>query len=522
MLEEPTFIEGTEREDITQYEASPTLAQFHNSDAFIRALLGPFGSGKSVGCCWEILRRAMEMPACISGPNKGKKVSRWLVTRNTYGELQDTTMKTWFEWFPKHLGTWGETKMTHTLEFDGVEMEVMFRALDRPDHLAKLLSLELTGAWLNEAREQPLPIFEGIQGRVGRYPPIKDLYTEEQQRVYGDAVEAYQRGEGPLPPKPYFDCVILDTNMPDEDHWIPGMLDPDMPVPAGAHYRKMEGVGFFVQPSGLSPNAENLRNLKPGYYQNLASGKSPEWINVYINARYGFVVDGKPVYSEYQPHIHEDDTIDVVPGEPVYIGLDFGLTPAATFRQQINGQWRALDEIVTTRMTMEPFADEIKDMYRRRYSKCPIGAITGDPAGNAQSATREDENCFRVLAAKGVTALPAFTNDFTIRRESVAQPMLRLHLGGKALFVVGPRCKMLRKAYRGGYQYKRLQVSGDDRFQDKPNKNIYSHVAEADQYCALGAGAATPVTSSHHDEAHVRQRVARMQVKRSIQTGKRK
>ena len=30
------------------YNASPTMQEFHASDAFVRALLGPIGSGKSV------------------------------------------------------------------------------------------------------------------------------------------------------------------------------------------------------------------------------------------------------------------------------------------------------------------------------------------------------------------------------------------------------------------------------------------------------------------------------------------
>ena len=43
---------------------------------------------------------------------------------------------------------------------------------DVPESLKdkKLLSLELTGAWINEAREVPKAILEGLTGRVGRYP----------------------------------------------------------------------------------------------------------------------------------------------------------------------------------------------------------------------------------------------------------------------------------------------------------------------------------------------------------------
>ncbi len=54
--------------------------------------------------------------------------------------------------------------------------------------------------------------------------------------------------------------------------------------------------------------------------------------------------------------------------------------------------------------------------------------------------------------------------------------------------MISPACKVARKAMAGGYHFKRIQVSGDERYHDEPNKNIYSHVAEAGQYAMLGAG----------------------------------
>ena len=47
---------------------------------------------------------------------------------------------------------------------------------------------------------------------------------------------------------------------------------------------------------------------------------------------------------------------------------------------------------------------------------------------------------------------------------------------------------MLRKALSGGFCYKRVQVTGDERYMDKPDKNKYSHVAEALEYMLLGEG----------------------------------
>ncbi|MGE3479754.1 MAG: hypothetical protein AB7G80_09840, partial [Dongiaceae bacterium] len=52
----------------------------------------------------------------------------------------------------------------------------------------------------------------------------------------------------------------------------------------------------------------------------------------------------------------------------------------------------------------------------------------------------------------------------------------------------------LRKRFRGGYHYKRMQVSGEARYDDKPNKNKFSHVHDALQYMLLGAGEGRALT----------------------------
>ena len=54
--------------------------------------------------------------------------------------------------------------------------------------------------------------------------------------------------------------------------------------------------------------------------------------------------------------------------------------------------------------------------------------------------------------------------------------------------VIDPRGKTLRKARQGGYGYRRLAVAGEARFTDAPDKNRFSHVAEALQYALVGAG----------------------------------
>jgi hypothetical protein len=58
---------------------------------------------------------------------------------------------------------------------------------------------------------------------------------------------------------------------------------------------------------------------------------------------------------------------------------------------------------------------------------------------------------------------------------------------GKPAILIDRRCPQLIKGFEGGYAYKRMQVSGE-RFADKPDKNMFSHVHDAAQYLLLGAG----------------------------------
>jgi len=58
---------------------------------------------------------------------------------------------------------------------------------------------------------------------------------------------------------------------------------------------------------------------------------------------------------------------------------------------------------------------------------------------------------------------------------------------GKPAFIVDRRCSMLIKGFEGGYSYRRMEVSGE-RYADKPDKNMFSHVHDSLQYLMLGAG----------------------------------
>ena len=468
------------------FSSAPTIARFFKSDAFVRGLMGPVGSGKSYACCAEIFRRAVQQRP---SPRDGVKYSRWAIVRNTHPMLRTTTLKTWLELLPEHV--WGPVKysppITHHINLPprdgaaGIDMEVLFLALDDPKDVRKLLSLELTGAWVNEARELPKAVVDGLTHRVGRYPTKADG-------------------------GPSWRGVIMDSNPMDDDHWYYRLAEKDRPtgrfawdffrqpggvleVPLEDLPQEMPEAQGFIHQAGrwwqTNPKAENLRNLPTGYYDQLLGGKNLDWIQCYAKGEYTFVQEGRPVWPEFNDQMMAAD-LEPEPNVPVHIGLDFGLTPAAVFAQKLpDGRWHVLHELVSFDMGLERFCSMLKSDIEARFPRMEM-LVWGDPAGSQRDQIFET-TAFDHLKTHGILARPTATNEFRTRREALAIPMGRL-IDGKPGFMIDRRCLKLRKSLGGGYHFKRLAIgAGQERFRDVPDKNEHSHVGDAAGYCLLGS-----------------------------------
>lgn len=448
----------------------PITEAFHQDNSFVRGLMGPVGSGKSTACCFEVLSRALEQ---MPGPD-GIRRSRWAICRNTYPELKSTTIKTWMDWYQDLATMKWDTPITSNINISdigdgtGLELEVIFMALDRPDDVGKLRSLELTGGWMNEASEMEKAVLDMLTQRVGRFPS--------------------KRNGGPS-----WTGVIMDTNPPDDDSWWYKLAEEERP----------EIFRFFKQPGGLiqdmdpksptyqqyipNPLAENIQNHSLGYqyYLNQLYGKTEDWIRVFLLGQYGTTMDGKPVYPEWNEKVHYSEmALTPVQGMPILLSFDFGLTPACAFLQMNSrGQLLVLKELVSEDMGIRQFYSEVvRPVIRGEYSKHRVEAV-GDPAGNMRSQT-DEKTCMQELMELGILCEPAPTNEFVARRESVAYFLQRMS-GGEPGFVLDPSCKMLRKGFNGGYRYERLRVSGSARFKDRPVKDKFSHIHDALQYGCL-------------------------------------
>jgi hypothetical protein len=447
--------------DPLDYIATPTAAKFHNDTSLIRALLGPVGCGKSVACCMEIFRIMCSQEVGKDGYRRTKAVC----IRNTYPELVTTTLKTWKMLFPTpETGRIVHGSPTiHYFELGNIRAEVIFMSLGSEDDIKKLKSLECTVVWINECQYLFREAITVALERAMRYPPK----THSSTTQYG---------------------VILDTNPPDTNHWFFKLFEETKP----ANHKIFHYPPALIKTDGLwipNPKAENIENLELGYdyYLNQLPGQKDEYIKVMFCGEYGSSYNGRPVYPEYNDALHYSPSLKADPKLPLYLGFDFGLTPALLIAQFHNGQLRIIDELNTDYMGLSNFVKSmVTPLFSQYYSNYKIEMSVGDPSGNAGNPSDERITCFTILQNHGFATIPAKTNNFLTRKESVSRRLSNL-ADGEPAFVIGPKCQSLRKGMLGGYHYKALNTLsfGETKYSPEVDKNQYSHGQDCAQYIAL-------------------------------------
>lgn len=509
------------------FDAAPVCYDFLMAMNFVTGIMGPLGSGKSVTCCVKLMKLA-----CQQKPGRdGVRRTRWAIIRNTYPELKSTTLKTWLWAFPE--ANCGPVKYSHPVthhirinpseEFKwidrdagvykgtpGLDAEFMFMAMDREDDIKHLKSLDLTGAWLNEASEIPQGVIDMLTGRVGRFPAAEDV--------------------------PATWCgVIMDTNAPDDQNWwydkaekgegisvdfdlgIEGLdlswkffkQPPAVLEVEGAAtrwkicepgYESIEVMNNEVLPAAgrfwmVNPDAENLKYLRGGYYHQQIQNKTLDWINRYMQAKYIYMVDGRPWIPEYSDNIMGTTPLATIADLPLLGGLDAGggtLNPAAVIGQRgPYGDWRTLSELSLFDIGIENFSTALRGHVSQKYPRHAPPQYGLDPAGRGRDQIYEtavEEH----LRSRGINCQLAPTNNISTRREALVMPMGRMIVvNAKTVpgFMVDPSCKMLRAALSGKWYRRKVRMAGQDqRFEEKPSKNEWSHVGDAVSYMCLTFG----------------------------------
>jgi len=444
------------------YNPSPTFKKFHADKNFARIIVGCYGSGKTTGCLIDAVINTILMPPCLDGVRR----ARVLVVRNTFPELESTTIPTWNNWF----ADMGDIKkrmkapITFIHNFNDkngeIELHVLFLALNRPSDIQKLKSFESTFAILEEASELDREVFNHAKARIGRWPS-EQICTEKFDKK-----------------------IILPTNPPDESHWIYDIFEVQKP----------DKHSIYKQPPALlwkenklveNPAAENIENLKDGYgyYFDASLGQSKEFIKVFIEGKYGVLRSGQVVFPQYNDDLHSVEDIKIDNDFPIVMTADYGtVCPALVVGQYVYGQLRIIKEFWGMFLTM-------KELYQLEASPWLIQnaenfkpedlIVVGDPA-KTYGGNKDLEEC-------GLRVIDAPTNRIDRRISAVVTLLTTINASGQMCFCLSRKgCPKARAGFMRDYKYEELKTGQGIVYKDNPKKDHpVSDLHDGIQYHAL-------------------------------------
>lgn len=451
----------------------PVTARYLLDDHRVSGIVGPVGGGKTLTSLVKHVYKARKQRP---SPIDGVRYYKMTVVRDTYRNLNRTTLRTWLRWFPKSMGTFrgggtSEPSIHHMrINFgDGhpVDFQAEFMAIGDNDIKDVLDGYEPTAFHLEEADGLHRDVFNYARTRWGRYP----------EEIHGG---------------PSWYGLTLASNTNDTEHWL---YDQFIENPDDTHR-------LFVQPGGLETNAENLHHLPGGraYYEEMAR-ELPDWmVAIKVHVKWVAPRHGQPVYIEYNDPVHcASQPLKVDPRLHTVIGLDSDLRPAASFNQRApNGQWRTVAELADPdgrACGPYQFADRLNQVLRARFPGIPPKQFEAfvDPsafygADSSSDDIRDQMHWAQKVASKtGLRIRPAARDNSINRRlDAVREPLTQLIDGHAPGLLICPTCKITRKGLQAAYCYER---SPNGLIAEKPTKaHPVSDVLNALEYALLGGG----------------------------------
>jgi hypothetical protein len=448
------------------FEPPKSVQPFLRSDKFINLVVGPVGSTKTTAGIIKISQEARRVAPCRDGIRRSRAV--WV--RNTREQLRDTTLPDFLKWYPDGVaGLYAKTDFKFVLAFRDpdmgqVECEVLFRGLDDANDVRRLLSLNASFGILDEFREINPDIFKQLQTRLGRYP---------DKMMNGVGCAEIVTGADGKPHTREIDKLWGMSNAPDADtYWEDFLTNPP------------KNAAVFFQPSGMSPEADWPHFLKDGYYENICEGKTPDWIDVYVHAKFGRSLAGLPVFRCFNADTHvAKESINQV-GTSLVIGADAGLNPTAVITQQAyDSRVLVLDAITGFEGGMGALRfirEKLKPLLTKKYPNKACAVYLDPTAFNRGPG--DEKSVADIYKVENFVTRPARTNAIPARLAAVESFLTRT-VEGKPSIVIDPGCVELIQTLRSKYRYKINQKGERD---DTPEKNHpYSDYADALQYACL-------------------------------------
>jgi len=438
----------------------PVSTAFVDTTAPVSVLMGPAAGGKTVTGLQRGVLMAFRWPETAPGLRR----VRFLVMRQRMTDMEASTIPSWLSWYPKSLGHFvgkeGSPKR-HSLTLrhpDGgrIELEVHFRGIGEQTVDDALRGFEFSYAYVDECDLMDADVMATLFKRAGRYPA--ETLAINPRQVWGTC------------------------NAPEPDSWVVrDMIE-----------NPREGWVLYRQPSGLSPEAENLAVLGPDYYRRQAAVLPDYERRRFIENIPGLVREEAAVYPEFSEAVHVSaKPLPVLSGAPLRIGVDAGGSPAAAVLQRApDGQWRMLAELSTHDRERagvvgpRRFGEALAALLAERAPGV-AAEVVADPAA-AFGADREagESSWIEIVArAAGLPVTTARSQDPTLRMEALRRPLTRLLEAGKPGLVLDPSCRLMARALARDYRW---QVTAGRRG-DRAVKNWASHLVEAAQYALLDA-----------------------------------
>jgi hypothetical protein len=388
----------------------------------------------------------------------------------TMPQLKDTTLASWGYWFKEgEAGDWNATDKIFTLRWADCECEVLFRPLDSPDDVSRVLSLEVNFAIFDEFVQIHMRIIEAMSARLGRFK-FPDGTEPTVWGMWGSSNPSTEDNA-------WFDYLHNDKLVERIDIYQPGN-DPLTLAARRGISGDERNVRYFVQPSGLSASAENLNHLPGGrkYYTNQIIGKSIAWIKQFIEAEWGFSAAGKPVVASFKPEMHISKTpLQYNRHLPLVAGVDPGLAGSSFIfgQEDHGGRLNVLGECVQAGYgTRRLITEVVKPYVRRRFPDAQL-LLAPDPAANNR-AQNDERTAVSIMKEYWPCTIES-NNRLPLRLDAIEYFTTKLVSSGPAFQIDPWECPVTVRALKGGWRFE-LNVSKDDMIRGaQPEKNSYSH-----------------------------------------------
>lgn len=414
-------------------KVNPTQLAYVQSDAKIKAYMGPAGSGKSVVGCAEVMAKALLMPG-----------TKWFIARRDYNDLMDTTLRTM-------------TNILNNLP-DGT-------LLDRQKMAPQKWWIRPIVHGMNGQITEPSEItFMGLQDDVGSYEFTGGFIDEADEVEKNYAYNMLHR----LRWKP-------SPDFPDENYSIGMAFNP----PPMTHWLYTECTGLDLMGTKVKDPTitlfrpeprENQRNLPKGYYETAAANLPEELRQRYVDGAWGNTYPGEPVIRQFRRNLHAADL--KYEGGTIFRFWDFGYNrPAVLFAQvKMDGRLQILSEFLGHHIEGTKFIETVLSQTAQRFPGADKFVDYGDPA----VAQHKDTGSMLALLNNAGILMRYQRTPFDVSIQ-LLRKRFESQIEGEQAILVDTSCRVLLDGLAGGYHLKEDGVT--------PRKDgFFDHLVDALRY----------------------------------------